>query len=395
MQVLIVNPPGQELPEGTRDVLGDFGWTVTSTADYRSAIDTARGGNVDAVILAEPDSSPSDTTTHAEYQRLLRLIDGQRIAGVVVSRRETENARSNGSLVDVVGRDVTTDELRGRLITIERYHGFVRRMEQELRNMERLSQRLNEHFREVDEEMRLAARLQRDFLPRVRDPIGPLRFATIFRPATWVSGDIYDIIRIDDRHTGFYVADAVGHGVSASLLTMFIKRAIVTRLVEGDQTIVLQPSEVIGRLNEALAEQSLPNCQFVTACYAVIDHETLRFRYARGGHPYPVIVSREDGAAELRTQGGLLGLFKEETFPDFETTLHRGDKIILYSDGIELALDEQTRRPDATIDYARVFEDLGQRPIQEMFRELDARFDDQAGSLDPKDDITLVGVEIL
>lgn len=394
MQVLVVNPPGQELPFGTSDLLGDFGWSVTSTGDYRAAIETARGGNVDAVIVSEPANSRTDPTSQAEFLRLLRLIDGQRIAGVVVSHRDSDGSRSNGSLVDIVGRNVSPDELRGRLVTIERYHGFVRRMEQELRNMERLSQRLNEHFREVDEEMRLAARLQRDFLPKVREPIGPLSFATIFRPATWVSGDIYDIIRIDENHTGFYVADAVGHGVSASLLTMFIKRAIVPKLIQGDRTIVVSPCDVIAQLNEVLAEQSLPNCQFVTACYAVINHKTLQFTYARGGHPYPVLVSRDDGASELRTQGGLLGLFNDETFPTFEAQLHPGDKIILYSDGIELALEEQAKRADSTLDFASLFEGFGPISIHDMFRRLEVTFDEQAGSLAPKDDITLVGVEI-
>ena len=51
-----------------------------------------------------------------------------------------------------------------------------------------------------------------------------MQFHTLFRPASHVSGDLYDVMRLDEDHIGFYMADAVGHGMPAALLTMFIKR---------------------------------------------------------------------------------------------------------------------------------------------------------------------------
>ena len=99
---------------------------------------------------------------------------------------------------------------------------------------------------------------------------------------------MFDVVRIDKDHTGIYIADAVGHGLAASLLTMFIKRAIVPKREADHGHTVLDPAEVLTVLNDVLAEQSLPNCQFVTACYAVLDHRTLTLRYARGGHPAPL-----------------------------------------------------------------------------------------------------------
>ena len=134
-------------------------------------------------------------------------------------------------------------------------------------------------------------RLQRDFLPRITGPIENVGIATIYRPASSVSGDIFDIFRIDEDHTGFYIADAVGHGMAASLLTMFIKRAIVPKRVDGNDYVILTPSETLTNLNDALADQSLPNYQFVTACYGLINHRTLTLQYARGGHPYPLLIT--------------------------------------------------------------------------------------------------------
>ena len=91
------------------------------------------------------------------------------------------------------------------------------------------------------------------FLPKVDEAIGGVRFATVYKPASWVSGDIYDVFRVDERHVGFYVADAVGHGMAASLLTLFIKRCLTPKRIEADGYTVLCPSEAIAVLNDGLA----------------------------------------------------------------------------------------------------------------------------------------------
>jgi len=83
------------------------------------------------------------------------------------------------------------------------------------------------------EQLRVAGMVQRDFLPAKLPNSNKLHWGTIFLPAEWVSGDIYDVMRIDESHIGFYVADVVGHGMPAALLTMFLKQALVMRQTSG------------------------------------------------------------------------------------------------------------------------------------------------------------------
>ena len=101
------------------------------------------------------------------------------------------------------------------------------------------------YMHRIDEEMRLAARLQQDFLPKTLPQVGPVRFHTLFRPAGYVSGDLYDVMRLDETHVAFYMADAVGHGMPAALLTMFIKNALVTKEINPNGYRLLPPSESI------------------------------------------------------------------------------------------------------------------------------------------------------
>ncbi|MCJ7730115.1 MAG: SpoIIE family protein phosphatase, partial [Sedimentisphaerales bacterium] len=79
----------------------------------------------------------------------------------------------------------------------------------------------------LTEQLRLAGQVQRDFLPSYLPDNDRLRWAAIFLPAECVSGDIYDVARLDEQHIGFYIADVVGHGMPAALLTIFIKQALV------------------------------------------------------------------------------------------------------------------------------------------------------------------------
>jgi hypothetical protein len=69
----------------------------------------------------------------------------------------------------------------------------------------------------------------------------PWSFTATYRPASWVSGDMYDVFRIDEDHLGMFVADAMGHGVAAGLLTMFLRQALVVEKGRGDCYSIVTP----------------------------------------------------------------------------------------------------------------------------------------------------------
>ncbi len=393
MRVLLINADDR-LPSGMGAALAQDGWGVATAADYKAGAAIAQEHDVAAVIAPQPAAHHADPAAESDYRGLLRALDARRIATILVSDDPQQLTPSPDSLVEIVQGSVTQDELRGRLATIRRYHALVRGMEQEVENLQRITKRINEHFNEVDQEMQLAGRLQRDFLPRKIDPVGPAHFATLFRPVTWVSGDIYDIFRIDEQHVGFYVADAVGHGMAASLLTMFIKNAVTAKEITPTGYRVLDPSETLTHLNEAILSQNLPHCQFVTACYCVLNTATLVLRFARGGHPYPLLASHDGTLSELKSQGGLMGLFGEATFPTRTVQLQPGDKLILYTDGIEVSFAPRDDEPHSWEHYRTVFDALAHEPIDEIVRRLEVELNAETGSLNPKDDVTLVGMQL-
>ncbi len=396
MRAIVVQEASRKMPTSVAGALAHAHWEISTASGFAEALDQTRIGDVDAIFLTGSQNTSQDSSGRLARSQLLRLADSKQISTLIlVDPAETSQPPSVGDFVEFIASDISADELQGRFAMIQRYNKHLRQLEQEIRSMERMSKRIDDHFRELDQEMRLASRLQRDFLPKSQHTIGNLRFASLYRPASWVSGDIFDIFRVDEEHTAFYVADAVGHGVAASLLTMFVKRSIVTKEVSGADYQVLDPGQTMSILNDALADQSLPNCQFVTACCGMINHRTMTLQIARGGHPYPLLISPAGLITEIKSTGGLLGIMNDQEFPMVETQLHAGDKLLIYTDGMELAFQSDGDDALDVMAFHRVFESSAHRHIDDLIVHVESLLDADKGSLNPSDDVTIVGLEVL
>ena len=244
----------------------------------------------------------------------------------------------------------------------------------------------------LNEEMRLAARLQRDFLPRKMPEMPPIRFEVLFKPAGWVSGDIYDVVRLDETHVGFYVVDAVGHGMPAALLTMFIRRALQTKRISGHSYEIVPPEVSLGELNNSLCEEHLSICQFCTAVYGVLDVAELKLTYARAGHPEPLLI-RGDGSIEhLNGPGTLLGVFPEASFESRQVQLSGGDRVMLYTDGVEEALRQLLQVPQKR--FSEIIAPWAKLPARQLLCKLSDQIEAGTRKQKPQDDMTLLIVEV-
>jgi sigma-B regulation protein RsbU (phosphoserine phosphatase) len=294
------------------------------------------------------------------------------------------------SLVEPASESASPAAPPSRLI--ESLQEEILALHEELAVLRRRDETLNDHMHQLDEELRLASRLQRDFLPKNFPELGPVRFHVLFRPAGYVSGDIYDVIRLDENHVGFYVADAVGHGIPAALLTMFLKRALVTKEILPSGYRLLPPSESLAQLNQCLVDQGLAHTTFATALYGMINTRSLECIFARGGHPSPILLSADGTLRTLHADGGLLGIFPEDRYTDCTEQLRSGDRLILYTDGVEVCL---TEKADAMQEgWHRMLMELHPLPTSELIAALAEKIDSNAGSLAPKDDLTILIAEI-
>jgi hypothetical protein len=248
------------------------------------------------------------------------------------------------------------------------------------------------HAEQLEHQLKMAGLVQRDFLPRKLPDSDKLKWAVSFMPADWVSGDIYDVARLDEKHIGFYLADAVGHSIPAALLTMFLKHAIQMRKTTGNEYKIFSPLEVISDLNKRMLEQNLSGCQFTTSCYFLLNTQTLQLSFCRAGHPYPILIQKNKQPQLLQTKGSLLGVFDSAQFQQETIQLSVGDKLVIYSDGAESFLN--TNNDNTMFEFNKWFLGISGLSADAMIAEFETVVKQGKNYLQP-DDITLLVLEIL
>ena len=153
-------------------------------------------------------------------------------------------------------------------------------------------------------------------------------------PATEMGGDFYDYIELPSGEVGLVIADVSGHGVPAAFFMAVARTNLREQAVHH-----IDPGECLAQTNNALCAQN-PLDLFVTVFYCVLDPKTGALRYANGGHN-PPYVRRAAGEVEtLSGAGGLvLGALSGTTYPTHTVQLLRGDRLVLYTDGVTEAFN--------------------------------------------------------
>jgi len=337
---------------------------------------------------------PSDNGDEAlRLGAILNELEGS--SAVVVFMMNEEDVVARKMLADRRGQfvsvpaDVSPEVLEARISTALELQPAIADLRADLHSLRDANGARRAAPEEFDEEMRLASRLQRDFLPRRLPEVGNARFAVLYRPVSFVSGDIYDITRLDETRVGFYIADAVGHGLPAALLTMFIKKALQTKRIVGNTYEIVAPDASLAQLNEDICSQELSRCQFCTALYGVLDVANLTLTYARAGHPEPLLLRQGGGIESLGGDGCLLGVFEEAEFELRELKVSPGDRIVLYTDG---ACDSLTGECGGK--FEEIFAEALTLPRTEMMVRITSQVEDACAKGMQGDDITVMVVEI-
>lgn len=274
-------------------------------------------------------------------------------------------------------------------------HALVRikdrhdRLTEKTDEVHRINKRLQQAYYQIDQELELASRIQASFLPQRLPELPQVRFAVHYQPNGRVGGDFYDVFRLDERHFGFYVADAMGHGVPASLLTIFVKKGIRAKEIFGNDYRLVPPGEVLQRLNHDLIEQSLSDNPFITMAYVLFNYSDGTLQFSRAGHPFPLYLPHDGPPRLWQCEGTLLGVF-DTTYTLQTHQLRPRDKVLLYTDGMDSAtLDGQPRGVPSLLACVERHRDL---PVGELVPAV-------AGELfcdsKQKDDLTLLGMEMI
>ncbi|KNF07781.1 putative phosphatase [Gottschalkia purinilytica] len=187
----------------------------------------------------------------------------------------------------------------------------------------------------MSKDLAFARKIQKTILPK-KGSYGSIDVDYLYSPSEMLSGDMFDICRIDQDHIGIYISDVVGHGVTASIMTMFVKQSMA-----GITSEYLSPSKAISQLHKNFLDLNLDDENYFTIFYGVINTKNNTFTYVNGGHNSIPLLIKDDKVSFLEATGyPITSLFNEVKYEEQAIKLDKDDKILLYTDGIIEAKNE-------------------------------------------------------
>lgn len=157
--------------------------------------------------------------------------------------------------------------------------------------------------------------------------------------AQGIGGDYFDFLTMSDRCQVIILGDVTGHGLHASLVMAllygYIHRAFDTPC---------PCREIVCQLNDFLLSFSRRAAGFeeyfsTTLFYGIINPESRLLTFLNAGHPAP-LVRRDEELIPLTANASPLGFFENYEVAMESIQLKKGDRILLYTDGITEATNQ-------------------------------------------------------
>lgn len=248
-------------------------------------------------------------------------------AVIVSAYGDMKNIRTamNRGAFDFVTKPLDFDDLQ---VTIERTLENMKAWKEALSSRDKLVS--------LQRELDVARQMQQSILP-TQFPTGEeFEIFGSMEPARNVGGDFFDVIQLDDGQLGLAIADVSDKGVPAALFMMSSRT-----LLKGSAIGLKDPGKVLHEVNNLLAEDN-ESAMFVTLLFAVYDPHTGRLSFANGGHNLPVIFHPDGSSTVLPyTQGLAVAVLSGVDFEESEVTLAPGDTLVMYTDGVTEAMNDE------------------------------------------------------
>lgn len=242
--------------------------------------------------------------------------------------------------------------------------------------------KLNEHLKG---ELQLAKQLQKSLILE-HYSYDEVEIWGKYIPCEEIGGDFFSIAKSNEK-CWFMIADVLGHGVPAAMVSVMMKVIFNNSLLSADS-----PETVLKNINDTLCEIFDGTTNGITSAFVgCLEGDMLTVSNA--GHPYPVLIRKNKGTVEnLEVNGYLSGVFKAATFDQAVYQLESGDRILLFTDGI---FDKGDAGEYAELNKVMNFcsDNLHMNQLREsdsgFLDELVAHFS-QSGENDFKDDVAIL-----
>ncbi len=249
------------------------------------------------------------------------------------------------------------------------------------------------------EDLDYARDIQKAMLPGKLPNNEHVSFLAKYYPAERVSGDFYNIFKLDEKNIGMYIGDVSGHGVPAAMLTVFLNQSIKTiKELDGSRFQIISPAQVLENLYKLYNKVQFKDDVYILALYAIYNTETKELVYSSAGmNAQPFVVRRYAQIQEIEIRGLPICSLAEICSADYvdkKIQLEDGDKVFFYTDGLVELNNRQTGKSFNVNDLKRLLGEYYGKSTSELYYEIDRNIKEITGSGSLRDDVTFFMLQV-
>jgi len=238
----------------------------------------------------------------------------------------------------------------------------------------------------IKAEIDAANRIQAALLPSTHPDVDGASLSSHYRAATEIGGDYFDFLPLAGGKLGLAFGDVAGHGLTSGIVMAMTKAALLVQ-VRHDPS----PARVLEILND-IVMKTAPKRMLMTFFLGVLDPATSALRFASAGHLDPYVFRARERKIELLSAWGFpLGVRRREPFHESVVRFEPGDRLVLYSDGLIEALNDEGE-PFGFERFEGVILSRGQKSADALKQALLESVKSFTRNRPPEDDQTLVVV---
>jgi serine phosphatase RsbU (regulator of sigma subunit) len=234
------------------------------------------------------------------------------------------------------------------------------------------------------QELALARSIQASFLPEAIPSLPGWQLAAALEPARQIAGDFYDFIHLSGGKLGVLIADVADKGLGSALYMALSDTLIRTFASDYAQ----EPALVLKTVNQHILRNARANL-FVTVFFGILDPINGHLSYANAGHNPPFLVGMNKGISTLENTGMPLGIDEQNEWSQREITISPGETLLMYTDGVTDAQNEQGEFIDRKIILNTLQQNVG-KPAQDVQNSILDKVHHFVGEAARFDDLTLV-----
>jgi|GEM_PF-153690 len=243
----------------------------------------------------------------------------------------------------------------------------------------------------LERELDTAREIQEKLLPETLPEYDDIQVAAQLIPAKQVGGDYYNIVRINEKQSLFFVADVTGKGIPAALIVSTIYSCMNSYLKLKQDMFDLMT--LVTAMNKVLIE-STTTTKFATSWFGLYHHETKQLVSINAGHNPPLIFRSCNTKPIALQKGGLFLGGLDVQYEMEEIQLRSDDVLVFFTDGVTEAWNEEEVEYEEYRLIQTVFKHMTE-PAHAILSAIEKDVEQHVGKAQQSDDFTCAIMKIL